>query len=131
MNRLGRVQKMAARSRRSERGCHLLRYETGFAHAAGNHAARTAEDGIRRAAEFDVQSPGNAPQRARLDLDNLARIVERIKTSRGVNGGRRLRHVKSKENGLPRGDRGNRRGIVSVPENSGNVNSKPSPLVPS
>ena len=97
VDRFGRMEIVAARAGRGERGGDLLADQTGLAHAADDHAAAAIIKLVNRPAEFGIQPPGQAFDRLGLHLDDLPGVGELIGRSeramrRGGVRGHRGRH---------------------------------------
>ena len=76
VNRFGRVQEMAPRAGRSERGRQLLPDQSGLADAGDDHAAAAKVERIDRVAKLHVQPVGDSRQGLRLELDDFARVAK-------------------------------------------------------
>ncbi len=76
VNRFARMQGMAPRAGRRQRGGDLLSDQSCFAHAGDNHVPLATVQMLDGATELGIESLGQPQQRLALELDDLARIAQ-------------------------------------------------------
>ncbi|MEZ6112810.1 MAG: hypothetical protein R3C99_17630 [Pirellulaceae bacterium] len=80
MDRLGRMQEVAARAGGSQRGGDLLPDQPGFAHPGHDHAAVGREHTINRVAKRVIQLVGQRHDSLRFGAEHFARETELFKS---------------------------------------------------
>ena len=90
MHRLGRMQEMAPRAGRGQRGHDLLSDQPRLADAGHDRAAPAMEEAIHGPAELLVQPPRNLGDRPAFGLHDLAGKAQLLEGGPAVRGPRRL-----------------------------------------
>ena len=78
-----RMQVMAARAGRGQRGGDLLADQSGLAHAGDDHAAAAAMQVLDGAAELAVEPFGQSQQRLAFELDDFAGVAQLLRRPNG------------------------------------------------
>ena len=90
VDRLGRVQAMAGRAGRGQRGHDLLADQAGLAHAGDDHVAPAGIDQLHRPAELAVEPVGHSARGAAFGQDHLPGEAELLEGAQLARGERRL-----------------------------------------